>query len=62
MISKGNMKPETVARLAEERKVEQARSQLALIARLRAKYEAETNREYAELIWGGLLKELGETP
>jgi hypothetical protein len=54
------MKRETVARLARERKAEQKRSWSDLIARLRAKYEAEPNREYAELMWGGLLQELGE--
>ncbi len=53
-----DMKPETVARLARERKAEAKRSWSEMIARLRDKYDAEPNRGYAELMWGGLLREL----
>ena len=45
-----DMKPETVARLARERKAEAKRSWSEMIARLRDKYDAEPNREYAELM------------
>ena len=54
------MRGKTVARLARERKAEAKRSWSEMIARLRDKYDAEPNREYAELMWGGLLRELEE--
>ncbi len=55
-----NMKPETVARLARERKAEAKRSWADMIAKLQDKYNEEPNREYAEIMWGGLLRELKE--
>ena len=50
--------PATKARLAARRKVERVERRARLLDDLHAKYDAEPNREYADAMWGSMIREL----
>jgi len=54
---------EAAKRAAYDRQQEErTRRRAVLVARIRAAYHAEVDREYAEDFYGSMLAELGETP
>jgi hypothetical protein len=58
------MKPETIARRKRERAIERTEQRTSLIDRLRANYcsdAAAVSVDYAEAVWGSMLRDMGES-
>ena len=53
------LKPETRAKVAAQMQAQRVAMHQDLIAQLQEKYDAEPNREYADAIWGSMLREYG---
>ena len=56
------LKPGTAKRAAQQNKRQQAHREADLIFRLRQAYEREPDREYAEAVWGELLRNMHVDP